>query len=233
VRGQFTSKALHAHIEKGLEQHGETLEAAIRNAFLRTHEEFSQLMPEEKSGTTATIAMVSPTQLAVANVGDSRAILCCDADGRPVQLTVDHTASLPEERARIEALGGSVQRRPGGVWRLEGQLAVTRSIGDLSRGLDRYIAREPHVLVRDLQPTDAYLVVASDGLWDVMSNEEVVEFIQMRVDQPVGGATPNRGKVLSLPAPRTRPYAPDLQKAVDLDRLAQELTWEVSGELMF
>lgn len=97
----------------------------------------------DKSGTTATCAVLFPDTLVVGNVGDSRAILCCDEEGKPVQLTVDHTASLPEERARVEALGGKVVFK--GCWRVGGELALTRSVGDLS--YDKYLSREPHVVV--------------------------------------------------------------------------------------
>jgi protein phosphatase 1L len=151
------------------------------------------------------------TSLVVGNVGDSRAILCCDDSGQPVQLTIDHTASLPDERRRIEAMGGEVVFK--GCWRVGGELALTRSIGDLL--YEQYLSREPHVVVRGwpfnprparivypflphqgshsshfhpsaysvyqvrrLRPSDQFMVLASDGLWDVMDNEDVVTLVK-------------------------------------------------------
>jgi serine/threonine protein phosphatase PrpC len=105
--------------------------------------------------TQTTDCSVFFSSLVVGNVGDSRAILCCDDSGQPVQLTIDHTASLPDERRRIEAMGGEVVFK--GCWRVGGELALTRSIGDLL--YEQYLSREPHVVVRGVavQPMTIHL----------------------------------------------------------------------------
>lgn len=117
--------------------------------------------------------------LLVANVGDSRAIVCCDANGEPVAATRDHVAADPDEAARIEGLGGRVEQ--GRVPRVEGKIAVTRSVGN--RDLDPYLSAAPDVFVGDLaeQPTWRFLVVATDGLWDTMSSGEVSRFAEMKL----------------------------------------------------
>ena len=58
---------------------------------------------------------------------------------------------------------------------LKGVLAVSRSFGDVS--LKPYITAEPEVMEKEIAPDDLYLVLASDGLWDVMSNEDVAKFL--------------------------------------------------------
>lgn len=74
---------------------------------------------EEKSGTTAVCAFVSPRTIYIANCGDSRAVLC--KDGVPVFTTQDHKPGLPTERDRIVKAGGSVM-----IQRVNGSLAVSR-----------------------------------------------------------------------------------------------------------
>jgi len=219
---KFASRELHANIEKarGL---GVSLEESLRSAFLWTHEEFQSLMiPAGMSGTTATIAMVFPDQLAVANVGDSRAIICCDEHGSPIQLTVDHTASKPEERERLKGLGARVLQR--GVWRLEGELALSRSIGDLP--YDRFLSREPHITTRKLGGSQEFMVLASDGLWDVMSNEEVVEFVRKKMKQlcgPFSWCTTHGEKGRSCSSSGN---GQEQEFEVDYYALAEALTWE-------
>jgi serine/threonine protein phosphatase PrpC len=62
-----------------------------------------------------------------------------------------------------------------GRWRVEGVLAVSRAIGDVN--LKPYVTCDPEITTHTLTPDDQYLILASDGLWDVMSNEEVGTFI--------------------------------------------------------
>jgi serine/threonine protein phosphatase PrpC len=63
-----------------------------------------------------------------------------------------------------------------GRWRVEGVLAVSRAIGDCS--LKPYVTCDPEIVTHELRgEEDLYLVIASDGLWDVMSNEEVARFV--------------------------------------------------------
>uniref|UniRef100_A0A7S2AVR4 PPM-type phosphatase domain-containing protein n=1 Tax=Octactis speculum TaxID=3111310 RepID=A0A7S2AVR4_9STRA len=128
--------------------------------------------------------------LIVANVGDSRATLCC-AVGKPedasaVDLSVDHTAMNALEAKRIIDLGGFIETS-GEVHRVMGKVAVTRSIGN--RPLKRYLSASPHTVILNLSHTEAmgtqvefrFLVLATDGLWDVMSSEEAVAFVLNRL----------------------------------------------------
>jgi serine/threonine protein phosphatase PrpC len=139
------------------------------------------------SGTTAVCAIKQGRDLIVANLGDSRAVLATMSDAgdlRAVQLTADHKPDLPQEAERIKRCGGrvfslkdepSVQR----VW-LPGEdcpgLAMSRSLGDL-RLKPHGVSSEPEVAHRRVGRGDLFIVLATDGVWDALSNEEVVSIV--------------------------------------------------------
>ncbi|CAL5059379.1 unnamed protein product [Urochloa decumbens] len=139
------------------------------------------------SGTTAVCAIKQGNDLIVANLGDSRAVLATMSDSghlAAVQLTVDHKPSLPGEAERIKRCGGRVfalkdEPSVARVW-LPGEdlpgLAMARSLGDLR--LKRHgVVPEPEVAHRRVGRGDLFIVLATDGVWDVMSNEEVVSIV--------------------------------------------------------
>ncbi|KAE8654638.1 Protein phosphatase 2C 77 [Hibiscus syriacus] len=123
----------------------------------------------ETVGSTAVVAVVSPAHIIVANCGDSRAVLY--RGKQPVPLSVDHKPDREDEHARIEAAGGKVIQWNGS--RVFGVLAMSRSIGD--RYLKPWIIPDPEVMCVPRAKEDECLILASDGLWDVMSSEEACE----------------------------------------------------------
>lgn len=136
---------------------------------------------EEKSGSTAVCALISPNQIFVANCGDSRAVLCNNK--RPTFSTQDHKPVLPSEKERIQRAGGSVM-----IQRINGSLAVSRALGDYEfknvegKGpCEQLVSPEPEVFVIDRHEDDEFLVLACDGVWDVMSNEDICSFIGSRL----------------------------------------------------
>ncbi|PWA77000.1 Protein phosphatase 2C [Artemisia annua] len=116
-------------------------------------------------GSTAVVAVVTPDKIIVANCGDSRAILC--RNGKAVPLSIDHKPDRPDELSRIEAAGGRVLYWEGA--RVCGVLAMSRAIGD--NYLKPYVTCEPEVTITDRTSDDDFLILASDGLWDVVSND--------------------------------------------------------------
>lgn len=120
-------------------------------------------------GCTAVTAILIGKRLLVANVGDSRAVLC--RAGSAVALSVDHKPNSKEERTRIESAGGVVVW--AGTWRVGGVLAVSRAFGD--RPLKRYVISTPDTFDETLGMDDEFLILASDGVWDVLSNQEAVD----------------------------------------------------------
>lgn len=116
-------------------------------------------------GSTAVVAIVTPEKIIVSNCGDSRAVLC--RNGVAVPLSSDHKPDRPDELLRIEAAGGRVIYWDGA--RVLGVLAMSRAIGD--NYLKPYVISEPEVTITDRTAEDECLIIASDGLWDVVSNE--------------------------------------------------------------
>ncbi|GFR78294.1 protein phosphatase 1L [Elysia marginata] len=138
------------------------------------------------SGSTAIIVFQKNNDLIVANVGDSRAIMC-DMKGKITQLSTDHKPSDPKEQQRIVDAGGFVTFN--GVWRVAGVLATSRAFGDYPLKQRKFVTVEPEFTEYNIEQNKPHFVVlASDGLWDVFSNEDVVQFISERLDEPHFGA---------------------------------------------
>jgi len=133
---------------------------------------------------TAVSAIVVDRMLVIANVGDSRAVLC--DGGKAVQLSIDHKPNLFSEKERIESAGGMVVW--AGTWRVGGILAVSRAFGD--RPLKKYVIATPHTMViEELNESHEFIVLATDGVWDVMTNEEVVQMVREEQDTERAAST--------------------------------------------
>ncbi|KAF7851005.1 hypothetical protein BT93_L4743 [Corymbia citriodora subsp. variegata] len=131
-----------------------------------------------RGGSTAVTAiLINGQQLLVANVGDSRAVL--SRGGRALQMSIDHEPST--ERVSIEHRGGFVSNMPGDVPRVNGQLAVSRAFGDKS--LKSHLSSDPDFKTINVEVNMDVLILASDGLWKVMSNQEAVD-IARRIKDP-------------------------------------------------
>ncbi|KAK6156187.1 hypothetical protein DH2020_010435 [Rehmannia glutinosa] len=116
-------------------------------------------------GSTAVVAVVAPEKIILSNCGDSRAVLC--RNGVAIPLSVDHKPDRPDELNRIEEAGGRVIFWDGP--RVLGVLAMSRAIGD--NYLKPYVISEPEVTITGRTLEDECLILASDGLWDVVSNQ--------------------------------------------------------------
>lgn len=177
---------------------------ALRQTFLELHEGFLRSLDGVQSGESDTSGNGSAAavgeyfsgctltvvlhyrregRVVSANVGDSRALAWLpqappSTNGNRADIKLlshDHWPNDPVERARIESSGGFV--RFAGLWRVVGQLAVSRSIGD--RHLRKFVTAEPSIFHERLAG-GGFLIIASDGLWETMSNEDVVRFISER-----------------------------------------------------
>ena len=127
-------------------------------------------------GTTAVLLVVTPYHLTVANLGDSRAVLY--RSGEVVAMTQDHKPTDGEERSRIVRAGGFVVDA-----RVNGDLALSRALGDFRhkavRGLPPH--KQPVSSLADIfygvrQPNDSFILIACDGVWDVMGSAEAAEY---------------------------------------------------------
>ncbi|KAK3143757.1 hypothetical protein QOZ80_4AG0304560 [Eleusine coracana subsp. coracana] len=149
---------------------------AIKNAYSSTNkhilEHAKQLGPGGSTAVTAIV--VDGKEMWIANVGDSRAVVC--ERGAANQLTVDHEPHTTNERQRIEKHGGFVTTFPGDVPRVNGQLAVARAFGDQS--LKAHLSSEPDIRHVPIDSSIEFVILASDGLWKVMKNQEAVDLVK-------------------------------------------------------
>lgn len=164
---------------------------ALAEAFVKTDSAFRDelrahcnskrvVQKDSYPGCTAAAALIVRNRIFVANAGDCRTIIC--RSGRPYALSKDHVASCPKERERVSIAGAEVKWQVD-TWRVgPAALQVTRSIGD--DDLKPAVTAEPEISETLLTMDDEYLVMASDGLWDVISNEEVVAIIRDTVKEP-------------------------------------------------
>ncbi|KAF9589686.1 hypothetical protein IFM89_027214 [Coptis chinensis] len=152
-------------------------ETAIKRAYRATDKEIlDKAVHLGRGGSTAVTAiLIDGQKLVVANVGDARAVIC--KNGMAKQLSVDHEPS--KEQQNIESRGGFVSNIPGDVPRVDGLLAVARAFG--YKGLKMHLSSEPDVAVEMIDDTE-FLIMASDGLWKVMSNQEAVDSIRNKMD---------------------------------------------------
>ena len=138
---------------------------ALRSAFRA----FDESVAAEPSGAAAVVAVLFGPDLVVANAGDSHAVLV--SPDRAELLTTDHRLTNEAEFRRVAAAGAQIQGPyaclPGGAG-----LMCTRSLGDRAyRGIG--IIPEPEVRTRALAAEEAWLIAATDGVWDGLEPEAV------------------------------------------------------------
>eukprot|EP00903_Cladosiphon_okamuranus_P015406 g14229.t2 len=130
----------------------------------------------DRSGSTAVASFVTPTHVVLAHAGDSRAVL---ASGQKMEATEDHKPYNDGERARIEKAGGVVSMK-----RVDGDLAVSRALGDFQYKDDELDAKDckvspaPETRSIPRSDQDEFLIVACDGIWDVMNNEDCAQAVR-------------------------------------------------------
>mmetsp|Transcript_35844 Transcript_35844/g.84956 ORF Transcript_35844/g.84956 Transcript_35844/m.84956 type:complete len:769 (-) Transcript_35844:132-2438(-) len=153
------------------------LEQALTEAFLRTNAEFCETDDADHVGSTAVCCLIGSRQICVANCGDSRAIMW--RNGGVIALTDDHKPDRQDERERVEEAGGQILYWNGR--RVMGVLAMSRAIGDQS--LKQYVIPDPEITIVQRREEDELLIMGSDGLWDVLSNEETCWLAKRALDK--------------------------------------------------
>eukprot|EP00944_MAST-04C_sp_MAST-4C-sp1_P003960 g3960.t1 len=140
-----------------------------------------------RCGCTAVVALIVGNTIYVANAGDSRGVLC--RKGAAVPLSFDHKPNDKEETERIVGAGGFITSA-NGHFRVNGNLNLSRSLGDLKYKQNKalppekqMITAQPDLLTETLLPGDEFIIIACDGVWDVMSNQQAVDFVRARLKQ--------------------------------------------------
>lgn len=169
---EFVANNLHTNIYEMLKNSSGNApkEEDIKAGYLKTDKDF--LKQGLGSGACCITALIEGKDIVVSNLGDCRGVLC--RGGTAEALTNDHRAGQEDERRRIEDKGGFVQHHRG-AWRVHGILAVSRSIGDAH--LKDWVLAEPDTKIISLTKDMEYLVLASDGLWGEVGNQEAAEIV--------------------------------------------------------
>ncbi|ESQ27295.1 hypothetical protein EUTSA_v10018975mg [Eutrema salsugineum] len=176
-KGDEVAAYLQKHLFSNILNDGEFL-VDPRRTIAKAYENTDQTILSDNSsdlgsgGSTAVTAiLINGETLWIANVGDSRAIV--SRRGKAKQISVDHDPDTDTERNLIESKGGFVTNRPGDVSRVNGLLAVSRVFGD--KNLKAYLNTEPDIKDVTVDSHTDILILASDGISKVMSNQEAVD----------------------------------------------------------
>ncbi|XP_008484374.2 probable protein phosphatase 2C T23F11.1, partial [Diaphorina citri] len=170
---QFAGKHLHKYIVKTREFKEGNITEALKKGFMDLDAAMldDDALKDELAGTTAICILIKDNILYCANVGDSRAIGCENGIVQP--LSQDHKPNNDEELRRITAAGGWVEFN-----RVNGNLALSRALGDFvfkknekKDAKEQIVVALPDVTLRKLSTDWEFLVIACDGIWDVMTNE--------------------------------------------------------------
>ena len=175
----------------------------LRNAINLTEQNFLEYEGvnqygelDDTSGSCASIVLIKNKKCIIANVGDSRCILF--KNKRLFFATKDHKPNSHSEKRRIESAGGSVFQSTAIVplyqngkmiempWRVNpGRLSVSRTFGDIEIKLEKFggkknvVVSTPDIVEFELNDQYNFLVIACDGVFDVLSNMEILECIKI------------------------------------------------------
>eukprot|EP01127_Copromyxa_protea_P011119 TRINITY_DN2778_c0_g1_i1.p1 TRINITY_DN2778_c0_g1~~TRINITY_DN2778_c0_g1_i1.p1 ORF type:complete len:305 (-),score=67.01 TRINITY_DN2778_c0_g1_i1:35-949(-) len=174
------------------------------------------------NGTTAAVTMILDGTLYAANVGDAEACLVSVEDDKITNvedLTYPHKASDPDEKKRIEALGGHVF-----FGRVFGALAVARAFGDSKykqpKTSKNFVSVEPYLKTVKLTPSHKFIILACDGLWDVCSQEEAATFVYNKIKE---------GKTSQEIARALVNHALDLRTDDNVTVIIVNINWDKNG----
>jgi len=168
------------------------ISTTLKSVFMDTDNNFLNTSENSNHGSTATTALLLGNRIYCANVGDSRTLLC--RNFAPYALSQDHKPSREDEAKRIKDAGGFIINN-----RVMGELAVSRAFGDceFKKGIqsiieeeggiinsedknwfEPLITAEPDIEVTQITKDDQFLLLACDGLYDVFTEEEIINFVK-------------------------------------------------------
>eukprot|EP01029_Cantina_marsupialis_P019240 TRINITY_DN44720_c0_g1_i1.p1 TRINITY_DN44720_c0_g1~~TRINITY_DN44720_c0_g1_i1.p1 ORF type:complete len:344 (-),score=98.49 TRINITY_DN44720_c0_g1_i1:437-1468(-) len=158
---------------------GDDMEHIIKNSIIQFDEDMRK--KETNAGSTLNAMLVTPTDHYCINVGDSRSVL--SRAGKAILLSSDHKPENPEESARITSCCGFVARN-----RVDGKLAMSRALGDYhfkqnvgTGPLKQKVISLPDIKQISRHEDDEFLIVACDGIWDVVDADDACNFVRDRL----------------------------------------------------
>lgn len=195
--GDKVSEFVMKQIVVTLEKHDDLINdpiKALKDTFTKTNTALMVTsIPYMKSGTTCVGAYIRESKMYVANVGDSRAVMAVNSDNgalKALDLSKDHKPDDPDERKRIEEWGGYVMDPPeqglsarvylDPEFTMIG-LAMARSIGDYAVK-EVGVIPEPDVIVHNINDTDKFMILASDGVWEFISSQEAIDIVNDQLE---------------------------------------------------
>ncbi|KAK7308100.1 hypothetical protein VNO77_41695 [Canavalia gladiata] len=204
---RFVSKRVLPYLQKLVSEEGCVSVDVIKKALSVTEEEFLHSVKKSLgrnpdigwAGSCCLVGAICNNVLYIANLGDSRAVLGkrVNSNKKKVmvqaqaqRLTVDHNVCVEEVRREVKALHPHDSRivvNTHGVWRIKGIIQVSRAIGDVylkKPGLGNplhlrrpVLSAEPAIIVREVDPQDWFLIFASDGLWEQLTDQAAVDIV--------------------------------------------------------
>ncbi|KAJ8676333.1 hypothetical protein QAD02_012120 [Eretmocerus hayati] len=182
VMAQYAGKHLHEYITSQAAYKEGNIEDAIKKGFLELDQvmQTDETLKNAQAGTTVIAILIKDNVLYSANAGDSRAV--ASISGVALPLSHDHKPMLKEERERITAAGGWVEFN-----RVNGHLALSRALGDFmfkkndrKKPEEQIVSALPEIQRHQITEDWEFVILACDGIWDVMTSEEVISFIRER-----------------------------------------------------
>jgi protein phosphatase PTC1 len=175
--GMYLMENLHKILHQKIKEeniNNEILKQIVINSFEQIDQEINLKNFRNETGSTGTILLLykdpsSPSNKSFlcANVGDSKAYLITKSE--MILLTKDHKCCDANEVKRIRDKGGIVFRE-----RVFGTLMLTRSFGD--KEMKKYgVLSTPDIYIKNVEKDDLFIVIASDGVWDVVEENEILK----------------------------------------------------------
>ncbi|KAI9498096.1 phosphatase 2C-like domain-containing protein [Zychaea mexicana] len=178
---QYTGQVLHKKIRESSHFDRKEYHEALKDGFLSIDKDLSEdgNFAYDPSGCTAVTALVTPDgKILVANAGDSRSVI--SVKGKSKALSYDHKPVDRAESQRIIAAGGFVE-----FGRVNGNLALSRAIGDFEfkqnaqlPAEEQIVTCDPDIIEHEMTDDDEFFILACDGIWDCMTNQQAVDFVR-------------------------------------------------------
>lgn len=174
----FVTRELHENVLKELRKTNAVPDALVQ-AFQATDEDMVRRNIMQ-SGCTACVCLLQEERHArviyTAHLGDSRAVMARGGTATRLTSMTDHKATDPLEGKRVIEAGGQIIND-----RVNGMLAMTRALGDHQLKMpvlpNDVVSNVPDITSTDLSPQDSFVIVACDGLWDVMQDQQAITLV--------------------------------------------------------